>query len=150
MQRRDTKKTRSNRENNDGEAEEEKNEESKGEHNSKGDNDGGINGDEGGNEGSNNEGDDEESNGEGGDEESNDEGGDEALIAVDAEESAYAGRVLQTEYELMLQGARREAEVLREKWTSALELIEMLERLNSELADEVKELRAKINTHHND
>lgn len=139
MKGRNTKKTRGNkgnREHNNGEAEEEKNEESKGEHSNKGNNEGGINGDEGGND-------------EGDNEEGSDEGGDEVLSAIDADESAYPGQVLPTEYDLMLQSARREAEVLREKWTSALELIEVLEQLNSELADEVKELRAKMSMHHN-
>jgi hypothetical protein len=59
-------------------------------------------------------------------------------------ERAYPGRVLPTEHDFMLQKAQREAEVLKEKWTSALELIEVLERINNELVDEVKELKAKL------
>ncbi|KAF9505413.1 hypothetical protein BS47DRAFT_1400431 [Hydnum rufescens UP504] len=52
-------------------------------------------------------------------------------------------KTLQTKEGLMLWKAEREIEALREKWMSMLELIDVLEKANTDLREELQEWRAR-------
>jgi len=62
---------------------------------------------------------------------------------------SYHGRMRhRTEESLTLWKAEGEVQVLREKWASAMEMVDLLEKTNDELRVELQELRTKWNTYH--
>jgi len=61
---------------------------------------------------------------------------------------SYQGRMRHnTEESLRLWKAEGEIQVLREKWASAMELIDLLEKTNDELRVELQELKARWDTY---
>jgi hypothetical protein len=89
------------------------------------------------------------------DEESEESEGEESEESEESEERgnevgmSYQGRMRHsTEESLKLWKAEGEIRVLREKWASAMELIDLLEKTNDELRVELQELKAKWDTYH--